>query len=260
MKYHNILTKQLIKVAEIKLNRPDVLNSFNFQMADEVLHALEKSQNDQNIRAIILSGIGRAFCAGQDLEEATKDDAPNISEIIDHTYNPLVKKIKSIKKPVICFVNGIAAGAGANLAICCDVTFAAKSAKFIQSFINIGLVPDTGGTYYLPRIIGRQKAIGLMFSGEKISSEDAEKIGMIYKSVEDENGYEIAFNFAKKLSLMPTKSIGMIKTLINKSYENNLADQLDLEKEIQTIAASTKDYKEGVSAFLDKRNPNYIGD
>ena len=260
MKYHNILHNTVNQIAEIKLNRPDVLNSFNFQMADEVLHALEKCNNDQNIRAIILSGIGRAFCAGQDLEEATKNDGPLINEIIDHTYNPLVKKIKSTKKPVICFVNGIAAGAGANLAICCDVTFAAKSAKFIQSFINIGLVPDTGGTYYLPRIIGRQKAMGLMFSGEKISSEDAEKIGMIYKSVEDESGYDVAFSFAKKLSLMPTKSIGLIKTLLNKSYENDLANQLDMEKELQTIAASSKDYKEGVSAFLDKRVPNYIGD
>ncbi len=260
MKYHNILFKTVNQIAEIKLNRPDVLNSFNFQMADEVLHALEKCNNDQNIRAIILSGNGRAFCAGQDLEEATQNNGPAINEIIDHTYNPLVKKIKSIKKPLVCFVNGVAAGAGANLAICCDITFAAKSAKFIQSFINIGLVPDTGGTYYLPRIIGRQKTLGLMFSGEKISSEDAEKIGMIYKSVEDENGYEVAFNFAKKLSLMPTKSIGMIKTLINKSTDNNLADQLDLEKELQTIAASSKDYKEGVNAFLEKRKPNYIGE
>lgn len=260
MKYLNILHQTVNKIAEIKLNRPNVLNSFNFQMADEVLHALEKCNNDQNIRAIILSGAGRAFCAGQDLEEATKSDGPTINEIIDHTYNPLVKKIKSVNKPVICFVNGIAAGAGANLAICCDVTFAAKSAKFIQSFINIGLVPDTGGTYYLPRIIGRQKAIGLMFSGEKISSEDAEKIGMIYKSVEDENGYEIAYNFAKKLSLMPTKSMGLIKNLVNQSFENNLAEQLDLEKKLQTIASSTKDYKEGVNAFLEKRNPNYVGE
>ena len=145
------------------------------------------------------------------LKRPLKDDAPDISEIIDHTYNPLVKKIKSIKKPVICFVNGIAAGAGANLAICCDVTFAAKSAKFIQSFINIGLVPDTGGTYYLPRIIGRQKAIGLMLSGEKISSEDAEKIGMIYKSVEDDNGYEIAYNFAKNFQLCQPNPLALLK-------------------------------------------------
>ena len=259
MIYRSILHKTVDKIAEIKLNRPEVLNSFNFQMANEVLHALEKCSNDQNIRAVILSGSGRAFCAGQDLEEATKNNGPSIDEIINHTYNPLVKKIKSIKKPIICYVNGIAAGAGANLAICCDVTFAAKSAKFIQSFINIGLIPDTGGTYYLPRIIGRQKATGLMFSGEKISSEDAEKIGMIYKSVEDEKGYEAAFNFAKKLSIMPTKSIGLVKELINKSYENNLIDQLNLEKELQAVAASSKDYKEGVNAFLEKRSPNYIG-
>ena len=167
------------------------------------------------------------------MEEATRKNGPPIDAIIDHTYNPIIKMITSIEKPIICYVNGIAAGAGANLAISCDITFAASSAKFIQSFINIGLVPDGGGTYNLPRLIGKQKAAGLMFSGEKISSAEAEKIGMIYKSVDDENGYQTTLDFAKKISEKPTKSIGLIKNLLTLSNRNSLSEQLDLEKNIK---------------------------
>ena len=168
--------------------------------------------------------------------------------------------IISIEKPIICYVNGIAAGAGANLAISCDVTFAASSAKFIQSFINIGLVPDSGGTYNLPRLIGKQRAAGLMFSGEKISSDEAEKIGMIYKSVDDENGYQVTLDFAKKISQKPTKSIGLIKSLLNKSNRNSISEQLELEKKFQIKAANSTDHKEGVKAFFEKRKPKYIGE
>ena len=157
-------------------------------------------------------------------------------------------------------INGIAAGAGANLAISCDVTFAASSAKFIQSFINIGLVPDSGGTYNLPRLIGKQRAAGLMFSGEKISSAEAEKIGMIYKSVDDENGYQLTLDFAKKISEKPTKSIGLIKSLLNKSNKNRISEQLELEKKYQITAANSSDHKEGVKAFFEKRKPKYIGE
>ena len=204
--------------------------------------------------------MGRGFCAGQDLEEATRENGPPIDAIIDHTYNPIIKKIISIEKPIICYVNGIAAGAGANLAISCDVTFAASSAKFIQSFINIGLVPDSGGTYNLPRLIGKQRAAGLMFGGEKISSAEAEKIGMIYKSVDDENGYQVTLDFAKKISEKPTKSIGLIKTLLNKSNRNSISEQLELEKKYQITAANSTDHKEGVKAFFEKRKPKYIGE
>jgi len=161
---------------------------------------------------------------------------------------------------VVCYVNGVAAGAGANLAICCDVTFAAKSAKFIQSFINIGLIPDSGGTYNLPRSIGKQKTAGLMFSGEKITAQEAENMGMIYKMVADDIGYQLAFDFAHKLSKMPTKSIGLIKELLNKSYFNDLSQQLIEERKLQVIAAQTNDYKEGVNAFFEKRKPNYKGE
>lgn len=259
MEYQNISFQNSNGVGVIKLKRINVLNSFNFEMAKEVLSALNRLENNPKIRAVLLTGEGRAFCAGQDLEEATRKNGPDIGEIIDHTYNPLVQKISNFKKPVICYVNGVAAGAGANLAISCDVTFAAKSAKFIQSFINIGLVPDSGGTYNLPRSIGKQKAAGLMFSGEKITAQEAENMGMIYKMVDDKIGYQIAFDFAYKLSNQPTKSIGLIKTLLNESSQNNLSEQLDAERKLQVIAAGTKDYQEGVNAFLEKRKPNYIG-
>lgn len=259
-KYNYIIYKISDGVAEIKLNRTEVLNSFNYEMADELIKSFEDCKVNNKVRAVVLTGNGRAFCAGQDLEEATKEDGPSISEIIDHTYNPIVKRITELNKPVICYVNGVAAGAGANLAICCDITFAAKSAKFVQSFINIGLVPDSGGTYYLPRNIGKQKAAGLMFSGDKLSAEEAEKIGMIYKAVEDDNGYKVALDFATRLSLMPTKSIGLIKELLYKSDGNNLSRQLEFEKQQQSIAAGSKDYKEGVNAFLEKRKPDYIGE
>ena len=260
MDYQNIIFKIKENTAIVKLNRTEVLNSFNYEMADELLNALEECEKNGNIRAILLSGEGRAFCAGQDLEEATKKDGPPIDAIIDHTYNPITKAITNINKPVVCCVNGVAAGAGANLAIACDITFAAKSSKFIQSFINIALVPDTGGSYFLPRLVGKQKAAGLMFSGDKISAEEAEKIGMIYQCVEDDNTYETAFNFANKLSKMPTKSIGLIKDLLRKTYNNNLDQQLELEKQHQVIAANSVDNKEGITAFFEKRKPNYIGE
>lgn len=260
MKYQNILFETQDNIAEIKLNRPQLLNSFNYEMADEFLDALKKCAKNKKIRAIIITGTGRGFCAGQDLEEATRKNGPTIDNIIDHTYNPIIKMITSIEKPIICYVNGIAAGAGANLAISCDITFAASSAKFIQSFVNIGLVPDSGGTYNLPRLIGKQRAAGLMFSGEKISSAEAEKIGMIYKSVDDENGYQITLDFAKKISEKPTKSIGLIKNLLNLSNRNNLSEQLELEKKYQITAANSTDHKEGVKAFFEKRKPKYIGE
>ena len=223
MSYKNISLTIEQNTAIIHLKRPELLNSFNYQMADELLEALSSIENDNTIRSILLTGEGRAFCAGQDLEEATRKGGPTIDKIIEHTYNPITKKITQIDKPVVCYVNGVAAGAGANLAIACDITFASNSAKFIQSFINIGLVPDSGGTYNLPRLIGKQRAAGLMFSGEKISSAEAEKIGMIYKSVDDENGYQVTLDFTKKISEKPTKSIGLIKSLLNKSNRNSIS-------------------------------------
>jgi len=259
MDYKNILFEMIENTAVIHLNRPDVLNSFNYEMADDLLHALNYCKEKKTVRAILLTGNGRAFCAGQDLEEATKKNGPPIDAIIEHTYNPITTTITSIEKPVVCYVNGVAAGAGANLALVCDVTFASSSAKFIQSFVNIGLVPDTGGSYFLPRLIGKQKAAGLMFSGEKITAENAEKIGMIYKCVKEENGYNTALDFTKKLSNMPTKTIGLIKDLLSKSNINTLDKQLDLEKKHQITAANSNDHKEGIQAFFEKRLPKYEG-
>ncbi len=260
MDYKNILVEKKNSYVIISLNRPDVLNSFNYEMADDFLSAFKNATEDKFIRAILITGSGRAFCAGQDLEEATRKKGPSIDEIIDHTYNPICIQISESTKPVICYVNGVAAGAGANLALACDITIAAKSSKFIQSFINIGLVPDTGGSFTLPRAIGKQKAAALMMSGDKVNAEDAERMGMIYKCVEDDEGLQEAMQFTEKISSMPSKSIGYIKLLLKASEKNNLQQQLDLEKEFQKKAALSYDHKEGVNAFFEKRKPVYKGE
>jgi len=257
--FKNIIFSIENEVAKISLNRPEVLNSFNYQMADEVIMAFMHCKENNKIRAIILTGEGRAFCAGQDLEEATGENAPSIDKIIAHTYNPILKAIRNIEKPVICAVNGVAAGAGANLAIACDITIANESSKFIQSFTTIGLIPDSGGTFFLPRLIGHQKASMLMFSGDKISAKEAEDMGLIYKCVTEKELQIVASDIANRLAKRPTKSIGLTKKLLNSSFSNNLNSQLDLEKEYQAISAQTNDHIEGIKAFFEKRKPNYKG-
>jgi len=247
------------QVATISLNRPDVLNSFNYKMADEVIDAFKICESDNNIRSVILTGEGRAFCAGQDLAEATGDNAPSIDKIVEHTYNPILSFIRNIPKPVICAVNGVAAGAGANIAIACDVTFACASANFIQSFTNIGLIPDSGGTYHLPRLIGMQNTAALMFSGDKLSASEAENIGLIYKCTPNDLLMETVNSFAEKLAKRPTKSIGLTKQLLNQSLISNLSDQLEMEKKYQAISAESYDHKEGIKAFFEKRKPVYKG-
>ncbi len=253
----NFLIKN--QVATISLNRPDVLNSFNYPMADEVISAFKICENDNNIRAIILTGEGRAFCAGQDLAEATGENAPSIDKIVEHTYNPILASIRNIPKPVICAVNGVAAGAGANIAIACDITFASESSNFIQSFTNIGLIPDSGGTYNLPRLIGMQNAAALMFSGDKLSAIEAKKLGLIYECVEDDKLMESVISYAEKLAKRPTKSIGLTKELLNQSLTNSLTDQLEMEKKYQAISANSYDHNEGIKAFFEKRKPVYKG-
>ena len=260
MDYKNILVENKNSYIIISLNRPDVLNSFNYEMADDFLSAFRNAVEDKHVRAILITGSGRAFCAGQDLEEATRKNGPSIDEIIDHTYNPICIQISNSTKPVVCYVNGVAAGAGANLALACDITLAAKTAKFIQSFINIGLVPDTGGSFTLPRAIGKQKAAALMMSGDKVSAEDAERMGMIYKCVDDADGLQEAVNFTERISLMPTQSIGYIKHMLKASERNDLQQQLDLEKELQKKAAASYDHQEGINAFFEKRKPVYKGE
>ncbi len=247
-------------VGVITLNRPEKFNSFVRQMALDLQVRLDECEKNTEVRAIYLTGEGKAFCAGQDLAEAIDPNKTDLEKIVEEHYNPIIERLRNIEKPIVCAVNGIAAGAGANLALACDIVFAAKSASFIQAFSKIGLIPDSGGTYYLPRLIGFQKATALMFLGDKVMAEDAEKMGMIYKSVADENLHTEALKIAQTLAKMPTKGIGLTKRLLNQTYNNTLTEQLTLENKIQTIAGNTYDYNEGVNAFLEKRKPNFKGE
>jgi 2-(1,2-epoxy-1,2-dihydrophenyl)acetyl-CoA isomerase len=256
----SILSELQNGVLILKLNRPDLLNSFDRPMALALQNELDKAQNESQIRAVLLTGMGRAFCAGQDLQEAISSDGPELQRIVKEHYNPIIEKIRHLKKPVVCAVNGVAAGAGANIALACDVVFAAKSSSFIQAFSKIGLIPDSGGTFTLPRLIGFQKASALMMLGDKVSATDAEKMGMIYKVEEDEILMETAIATAEKLAKMPTKGLWLTKLALNQSNNNDLTAQLELEEKLQTEAGQTFDYNEGVNAFLEKRKPNFKGE
>ncbi|HRP03129.1 MAG TPA: enoyl-CoA hydratase-related protein [Candidatus Kapabacteria bacterium] len=244
--------------ATIILNREDKLNSFNREMSKELIYALDLSGNNDNIRAIILTGAGKAFCAGQDLAEAISGKY-DIDNILSEQYNPIIKMIRNITKPIIAAVNGTAAGAGANIALACDIVIASDKASFIQAFSKIGLIPDSGGTYTLPRLIGLAKATALMMTGEKISALEAEKMNMIYKAVPNEEFNEYINTIATNLSNMPTKALGLIKRALNHTYTNSLQAQLELERVLQKEAAESYDYKEGVDSFLEKRAPIFKG-
>ncbi|MFM7466996.1 MAG: enoyl-CoA hydratase-related protein [Crocinitomicaceae bacterium] len=246
-------------VCTLTLNRPSVFNSFNKNMALALQDAIDSCAKDESVRAIVITGEGKAFCAGQDLAEATDPNGPSLQQIVRDHYNPIIMKIRNLEKPVIAAVNGVAAGAGANIALACDITIAKKSASFIQAFSKIGLIPDSGGTFFLPRIIGSQKALALMMNGDKVSSEEAERLNMIYKSVEDEEFDTFVSNFAALLATMPTKGIGLTKKAVNQSFTNSLEEQLKVEELLQTQAGSTYDFTEGVNAFLEKRKPEFKG-
>jgi 2-(1,2-epoxy-1,2-dihydrophenyl)acetyl-CoA isomerase len=247
-------------VGTITLNRPEVYNSFNIPMALEVQAAFDEFEKNKEVRAIVLTAEGKGFCAGQDLKEATEENAPSIEHIVNTTYNPIIKRIRNIEKPVIGAVNGVAAGAGANIAMACDITFASHRASFIQSFSNIGLIPDSGGTFFLPRLIGMQRATAHMFLGNKFSAEKAQELGMIYEVVEAEKLQNTVFEFAKILAQKPTKGFGLTKRALNKAMFNDLETQLDVERDIQAIAGKTYDNKEGINAFLEKRKPIFKGE
>ena len=247
------------QVATLTLNRPEKYHSFIRKMALDLQEKLEICKNDNNIRAIVITGSGKAFCAGQDLGEATDPKGPELQQIVNEHYNPIIRQIRNIEKPIIAAVNGVAAGAGASIALCCDIIIAKESAVFVQAFSKIGLVPDSGATFFLPRLIGFQKASALMMNADPISATEAEKLGMIYKVVEESKFEDEIKSFSEKLAKMPTKGIGLTKKLLNQSINNSLEQQLYEEEIAQTIAGKTNDYKEGVSAFLEKRKPNFKG-
>jgi 2-(1,2-epoxy-1,2-dihydrophenyl)acetyl-CoA isomerase len=247
-------------VSLIQLNRPDKFNSFNRTMAMELIALLKQANDNSGIRAVLLTGAGKAFCAGQDLSEAMDTNGPGIQKIVEEHYNPIIQHIRELKKPVVCAINGVAAGAGANIALACDITIAAKSASFIQAFSKIGLVPDSGGTYFLPRLVGIQKASALMMLGDKVTADEALQMNMIYKVTADESLIVEASQIATKLAAMPTKAFEYTKALLNQSYNNDLNQQLNMEGHYQVKAANTYDYKEGVNAFLEKRAAQFKGE
>lgn len=247
-------------VRKIVFNRPTVFNSFNKEMALALQQELDNAEKDSTVRAVVLTGAGKAFCAGQDLAEATDPNGPPLQSIVAKHYNPIIEKLRNIEKPIIAAVNGVAAGAGANIALACDIVFAKESASFIQAFSKIGLIPDSGGTFFLPRLIGAQKAMALMMTGDKVGAQEAEALNMIYKALKDDVFEEEVEQFAAKVAKMPTKGLGLTKRAINQSFNNNLTEQLKVEEELQTQAGKSYDFKEGTSAFLEKRKPVFKGE
>ena len=246
-------------VAYITLNRPDKFNSFNREMALLMQAKLDEAASLHEVRAVYITGAGKAFCAGQDISELVGENKIEIAQILSEHYNPIVKRIRNLPKPVVAAVNGVAAGAGANIALCCDVVVATASASFIQAFSKIGLIPDSGGTFTLPRLVGWQKASALMMTGDKVAAADAEKMGMIYKVFSDEVFEEESKKIVQTLSQMPTKGLAFTKHALNHSFHNDWEKQLLLEDEYQQKAASTEDYAEGINSFLEKRNPTFKG-
>lgn len=246
-------------IAFITLNRPDKLNSFNREMALLLQSKLDECASLHEVRAVYLTGAGKGFCAGQDLAEVVDPNGPGMQRILSEHYNPIITRLRHMPKPVVAAVNGVAAGAGANIALACDIVVATQSASFIQAFSKIGLIPDSGGTYTLPRLIGWQKASALMMLGDKVTAEEAERLGMLYKVFPDEVFSESSKKIAATLSQMPTKALAYIKRALNQSASNDLEAQLQLEDVYQQKAADTDDFKEGVQAFLDKRAPQFKG-
>lgn len=261
-KLEHILLEINKGIALLTLNRPDQLNSFNAKMHEEMGLALKQIKQDESVRVLVISGAGRGFCAGQDLTDrnvAPGASTPDLGESLEKRYNPMIRKIKALPLPVICAVNGVAAGAGANIALACDIVLAAKSASFIQAFCKLGLIPDSGGTWSLPKTVGMARAKGMALLGERISAEQAESWGMIWRSIENESLMDEAMQMAQHFAKQPTQGLSLIKRALEASEHNNFNEQLDLERDLQRLAGRTQDYREGVSAFMEKRDANFIG-
>lgn len=262
MDYQNIIAEEKNGVGYLTFNRPKALNSFNVDMHREVAEVLNLWTKNPDVRCVVISGEGRGFCAGQDLGDRVVDpnaEAPDLGYSIETYYNPLIKTIVNMPKPVICAVNGVAAGAGANIALACDLVIAAKSANFVQAFCRLGLVPDSAGTWFLPRAVGHARAMGLTLLGDKLPAETAKEWGMIWDVVEDTELKAKVTELAERLAKQPTFGLSLIKKAIHQSSNNTFDEQMLLERDFQRIAGRSEDYREGVQAFMNKREPNFKG-
>ncbi|PJG67239.1 2-(1,2-epoxy-1,2-dihydrophenyl)acetyl-CoA isomerase PaaG [Acinetobacter seifertii] len=262
MDYQNIIAEEKNGVGYLTFNRPKALNSFNVDMHREVAEVLNQWTKNPDVRCVVISGEGRGFCAGQDLGDRVVDpnsEAPDLGYSIETYYNPLIKTIVNMPKPVICAVNGVAAGAGANIALACDLVIAAKSANFVQAFCRLGLVPDSAGTWFLPRAVGHARAMGLTLLGDKLPAETAKEWGMIWDVVEDADLKTKVTELAERLAKQPTFGLSLIKKAIHQSSNNTFDEQMLLERDLQRIAGRSEDYREGVQAFMNKREPNFKG-
>ncbi|EPL4742792.1 2-(1,2-epoxy-1,2-dihydrophenyl)acetyl-CoA isomerase PaaG [Acinetobacter baumannii] len=262
MDYQNIIAEEKNGVGYLTFNRPKALNSFNVDMHREVAEVLGQWTKNPDVRCVVISGEGRGFCAGQDLGDRVVDpnaEAPDLGYSIETYYNPLIKTIVNMPKPVICAVNGVAAGAGANIALACDLVIAAKSANFVQAFCRLGLVPDSAGTWFLPRAVGHARAMGLTLLGDKLPAETAKEWGMIWDVVEDAELKTKVTELAERLAKQPTFGLSLIKKAIHQSSNNTFDEQMLLERDLQRIAGRSEDYREGVQAFMNKREPNFKG-
>lgn len=262
MDYQNIIAEEKNGVGYLTFNRPKALNSFNVDMHREVAEVLNQWTKNPNVRCVVISGEGRGFCAGQDLGDRVVDpnaEAPDLGYSIETYYNPLIKTIVNMPKPVICAVNGVAAGAGANIALACDLVIAAKSANFVQAFCRLGLVPDSAGSWFLPRAVGHARAMGLTLLGDKLPAETAKEWGMIWDVVEDAELKTKVTELAERLAKQPTFGLSLIKKAIHQSSNNTFDEQVLLERDLQRIAGRSEDYREGLQDFMNKREPNFKG-